>query len=38
VERIYHWQLLAAGYGLVDHRDGRRRPAFHAMRTALGTP
>ncbi len=38
VERVYHWQLLAAGYGLVDHRDGRRRPAFHALRTALGAP
>ncbi len=31
VERIYWWQLLAQGYGLVDPRDLRRRPAFHAL-------
>lgn len=27
-ERIYVWQLVAQGYGLVDPRDGRRRPAY----------
>ena len=31
VERIYWWQLVALGYGLVDPRDHRRRPAFHAL-------
>jgi hypothetical protein len=35
VERIFWWQLVARGYGLVDPVDQqlRRRPAFHAMRT-----
>jgi tRNA A-37 threonylcarbamoyl transferase component Bud32 len=35
VERVFWWQLIARGYGLLDPRDGalRRRPAFHAMRT-----
>jgi hypothetical protein len=32
VERVYWWQLIAPGYGLVDDREGlRRRPAFHAL-------
>lgn len=32
VERVYWWQLVAPGYGLVDSRNGlRRRPAFMAM-------
>ncbi len=30
VERIYWWQLIAHGYGLVDG-SGRRRPSFHAL-------
>jgi len=36
VERVYWWQLIARGYGLVDpQEDGRlrRRPAFWAMAT-----
>jgi len=44
VERVYWWQLVAAGYGLVDPRYGalRRRPAFGVLadllagRVALG--
>lgn len=33
-ERVYWWQLAAAGYGLLDPReeDLRRRPAYHALR------
>jgi hypothetical protein len=32
-ERIYWWQLVAPGYGLVDNRESpwRRRPAFRAF-------
>lgn len=35
VERIYWWQLVAPGYGLIDSRpaDWRRRPAFYALQT-----
>jgi len=35
VERIYWWQLVAPGYGLIDSRQEiwRRRPSFHAFRT-----
>jgi len=36
VERVYWWQLVAKGYGLVDrNEDGstRRRAAFSALRT-----
>lgn len=34
VERIYWFQLVAAGYGLVDSLSGlRRRPAFYAFKT-----
>ena len=35
VERVYWWQLMAKGYGLVDPADGRRRPSFHALATLL---
>lgn len=38
VERVYWWQLVARGYGLVDRSadgDLRRRPAFSAL-AALG--
>ena len=33
-ERVYWWQLSAAGYGLIDPRGGalRRRPAYRALR------
>ena len=32
-ERVYWWQLIAPGYGLVDNRESpwRRRPAFRAF-------
>ncbi|HXT52368.1 MAG TPA: hypothetical protein VN811_15100, partial [Thermoanaerobaculia bacterium] len=35
VERVYWWQLIARGYGLLVAEDGglRRRPAFHALAT-----
>ncbi|MGE5232907.1 MAG: lipopolysaccharide kinase InaA family protein [Acidobacteriota bacterium] len=35
VERIYWWQLVAKGYGLIDPTDSglRRRPAFAALAT-----
>lgn len=37
VERVYVWQLVARGYGLVDDAGGalRRRPAFDAVRRLL---
>lgn len=37
VQRMYWWQLVAVGYGLVDPLSGtlRRRPAFDAMRRLL---
>jgi hypothetical protein len=33
VERVYWWQLVAPGYGLVDNRSGswRRRPSYSAF-------
>lgn len=36
VERMYWWQVVARGYGLVTRDEGgglRRRPAFHALAT-----
>jgi tRNA A-37 threonylcarbamoyl transferase component Bud32 len=38
VERIFWWQMIAKGYGLVDPvgpGELRRRPAFHAFRTLI---
>jgi hypothetical protein len=38
VERVFWWQLVARGYGLVDPGEGsqaRCRPSFRAMRTLL---
>ncbi len=36
VERVYWWQLVAPGYGLVDRRPGlRARPAYERMRALL---
>ncbi len=37
VERVYWWQLVNPGYGLVDHRGGRLRkmPSFHAFKSLL---
>jgi hypothetical protein len=35
IERVFWWQLVAPGYGLVDNRETpwRRRPGFAAMTT-----
>lgn len=35
VKRIYWWQLIAPGYGLVDSREEpwRKRPSFYAFKT-----
>lgn len=36
VERVYWWQLVHPGFGLVDSRDGlRRRPSFTVMQRLL---
>jgi len=37
VERIYWWQLVAPGYGLIDSRprEWRQRPSFSALRTLI---
>jgi hypothetical protein len=37
VERIYWWQLVAPGYGLIDNRGGewRKRPSFFALKTLV---
>lgn len=37
VERVYWWQLIAHGYGLVEDAEHgyRRRPAFHELRMLL---
>lgn len=34
VEKIFWWQLVAPGYGLIDNREGtwRKRPAYYAYR------
>ncbi|HEV7667330.1 MAG TPA: lipopolysaccharide kinase InaA family protein, partial [Thermoanaerobaculia bacterium] len=37
-ERVYWWQMIARGYGLVDREEGgtlRRRPSFHSLRTLI---
>ena len=38
IERVYWWQLVAPGYGLVDSREAlwRARPAHAALRTLVG--
>ncbi len=39
VERVFWWQMVARGYGLVDPADPanpRRRPSFHALKTLIG--
>jgi hypothetical protein len=37
VERVYWWQLVAPGYGLIDSRfdDWRKRPSFFALKTMV---
>jgi len=38
VERVFWWQLVAPGYGLIDSRETawRRRPSFTAFQTMVG--
>jgi tRNA A-37 threonylcarbamoyl transferase component Bud32 len=39
IERVFWWQVVARGYGLVDPSDPaapRLRPSFHALRTLIG--
>ena len=37
IERVYWWQLVAPGYGLVDSREPgwRRRPSYRAFQTIV---
>ena len=35
VERVFWWQMIAKGYGLVDPAGLRRRPAFEAFKTLI---
>lgn len=37
VDRVYWWQLINPGYGLVDHRGGslRKMPSFYAMKELI---
>ncbi len=38
IERVFWWQVVARGYGLIDPADPqhpRRRPSFHALRTLI---
>jgi hypothetical protein len=37
IERIYWWQLVAPGYGLIDSREKewRKRPSFYAYKTLI---
>jgi hypothetical protein len=37
VERVYWWQLVAPGYGLIDSREDewRKRPGFFALKTMV---
>ncbi len=38
VEKVYWWQLINPGYGLVDSREKRLRkmPSYHAFKSLLG--
>ncbi len=40
VDRVYWWQLINPGYGLVDHRTGqlRKMPSYYAFKDLLNTP
>ncbi len=37
VEKVYWWQLINPGYGLVDHREGalRKHPSYFALKRLL---
>ena len=32
VDRVYWWQLIAKGFGLIDEEDYRKRPAYFAFK------
>lgn len=38
VDRVYWWQLINPGYGLVDHREGslRKMPSYYALKEIVG--
>lgn len=38
VDRVYWWQLINPGYGLVDHREGslRKMPSYYAFKEIIG--
>lgn len=37
VQKVYWWQLINPGYGLVDHRSGslRKHPAYYALKEII---
>ena len=37
VDKVYWWQLINPGYGLVDHRDGslRKMPSYYALQEVV---
>jgi|GEM_PF-401591 hypothetical protein len=35
VKRVYWWQLHARGYGLIDHTNGKKYPAFDAYKKLI---
>ena len=36
VDKVYWWQLINPGYGLVDHRDGlRKMPSYYAFQQIM---
>jgi hypothetical protein len=37
VEKVYWWQLINPGYGLVDHRGGelRKMPSYYALKDII---
>ena len=37
VDKVYWWQLINPGYGLVDHREGklRKMPSYYAMQEII---
>ena len=37
VDRVYWWQLINPGYGLIDHRGGklRKMPSFYALKDII---
>jgi len=38
VDKVYWWQLINPGYGLVDHREGslRKMPSYYALKEIVG--